>query len=94
MITLETKFQVPEDVLFREIGGEAVILDIKSGKYYGLNEMGTRMWAAMVEKGSLQAACQALLEEYDASEAQLQADLLQLVEGLAEKGLLTVEPAA
>ena len=94
MITLDTKFQLPEEVLFREIGGEAVILNIKTGKYYGLNEMGARIWARLLEKGSLQAACQALLEEYDVSEAQLQADMLQLVEGLAEKGLLTVEPAA
>jgi hypothetical protein len=86
MVTLNSGFQVPSDVLFREIGGEAVILNVATGKYYGLNEMGTRMWAALIEKGSLEAACQALLEEYEVDETILQADLLHLVEGLVEKG--------
>ncbi len=94
MITLHTKFQVPEEVLFREIGGEAVILNIKTGKYYGLNTMGTQMWALLVEKGTLQAVCQALAEAYAVEEAQVQADMLQLVEALIEKGLLRIEPEA
>jgi len=71
-----------------------VILNTKTGKYYGLNEMGTQMWALLVEKGTLLEACRVLSDAYDVEEEQVQGDMLQLMETLVEKGLLHIEPAA
>jgi hypothetical protein len=93
MTRLDSKINVPEDVLFHELSGEAVILNLASGKYYGLDEIGTRMWILMAEHGSLEPAYEILLTEYDVDKEQLKEDLLELVDNLSEHGLLQIAPA-
>ena len=90
MASLESRITVPENVLFRDVDGEAVLLNMQTGKYYGLDEVGTRMWAVLAEHGSVEPAFRALLEEYDVADAQLRQDLLHLVDELASRGLLQV----
>ena len=89
--TLESRIRVHEDVLFRELGGEAVILNLKSGKYYGLDEVGTRMWALLTQNGQVQPAYHALLDEYDVTAERLRLDLLRFIDELAAHGLLNVD---
>ena len=93
MATLESRISVPEDVFFRETGGEAVLLNLESGKYYGLDEVGTRMWTLLTQHGQVVPAYRALLDEYDVTEEQLQQDLLSLVNELVSHGLLQVDEA-
>jgi hypothetical protein len=91
MLTLETKVTVPTDVLFRDLSGEAVLLNLADGKYYGLDGVGTRIWELLSESGRLDQTYQTLLQEFDVSPEQLQKDLLQLVEELVSRGLLNVK---
>lgn len=91
-LTLQSKFSVPSDVLFRELIGEAVLLNLADGKYYGLDEVGTRMWELLLESGRLDQTYQTLLQEYAVSPEQLEKDLLHLVEELVSRGLLTMQP--
>ncbi len=84
---------VPADVLVQELQGESVLLNLKSGRYFGLDEVGTRMWTALTSAESLQAASGVLLAEYDVDAERLYADLRALVEKLAEHGLLEVRAA-
>jgi hypothetical protein len=82
---------IPPDVLFRDLNGEAVILNLTDGKYYGLDEVGTRMWELLSESGRLDQTFQTLLQEYDVAPDQLQTDLLRLVDELVSRGLLDVK---
>ena len=91
MTDLTMHITVPESVLFRDLDGEAVLLEIGSGRYYGLNEVGTRMWSLLQIHGETGAVCRALLAEYDVPEERLRADLENFVETLAARGLLKVE---
>jgi hypothetical protein len=91
MTDLTTRVTVPESVLFRDLDGEAVLLETGSGRYYGLNEVGTRMWSLLQIHGETGAVCRALLAEYDVPEDRLLADLEKLVETLAARGLLRME---
>ncbi|MBC7233754.1 MAG: PqqD family protein [Chloroflexi bacterium] len=91
MVTLESRVGVNRDVLFRDLGGEAVLLNLQSGKYYGLDEVGTRMWSLLVQHGKVRQAYDALLAEYDVSEERLQEDLLDFVDELVSHGLLQVD---
>jgi hypothetical protein len=88
MHTKMTRVAVPETVLFRDLDGEAVLLATDSGKYFGLNEVGTRMWSLFRLHGEIEAVCRALLAEYDVAEAQLWEDLERFVEVLAARGLV------
>ena len=93
MISPTAAIQVPDDVLYRDLGGEAVIVSLTTGKYYGLDEVGARAWALLAEHGGIEPAYRALLAEYDVDEAQLRRDLLQLIEALADHGLVRVVEA-
>jgi len=48
--TLRDSIIIPDDVLFRELDGEAVLLNLKTGIYFGLNPVATRMWQLIVEQ--------------------------------------------
>lgn len=85
--------QVPKDVLFQEVGGEAILLNLENGKYYGLDEVGTRMWTLLAEHGNPEPVVSAMLKEFDVEEAQLSVDLHGLIAKLAENGLLHVTEA-
>jgi len=88
--TLESSISVPKDVLFRDVDGEAVILNLKDGKYYGLDPVGTRMWTVLAEQKQVRAAHRILLEEYDVSAEQLEQDLVQFVDKMALHELFQV----
>jgi len=91
MVNLESKINIPKDVIFRDLDGEAIILNLETGKYYGLDEVGTRMWNLLTEHGQVQLAYQTLLEEYDVSEEQLQHDVLTLLDNLSAHGLVHID---
>jgi hypothetical protein len=92
-VSLETRVRPAADVLFRQLGGEAVLLNLATGSYFGLNEVGARIWALLAGGATLAASLAILSAEYDASAEQLRIDLLALVEELVGNGLLVVEPA-
>jgi len=86
------KVAIPEDVVFRDLAGEAVILNLVSGTYFGLNEVGTRIWNLLAEHGSTEQVLASVLAEYEVEEAQLRQDLEALLQALTEKGLILVDP--
>lgn len=90
MTTLSSTVTVPERVLFRDLAGEAVLLDLDSGLYFGLNETGTRMWSLLVHHHQIEPALCSLLEEYEAPREQLQAEFLEFVETLSSRKLLEI----
>ncbi len=91
-VTLETAFSIPEGVVFREIEGETVLLNLESGQYFGLNAVGTRIWQLLGELGRPRPVVDALLDEFDVPPATLESDVLGLLEQLIANGLVTVVP--
>lgn len=91
MATLATRISVPGEVLFRDLGDEMVLLDLESGRYFGLNEIATRMWALLLRHGRVAPALDDLLEEYEVGEDRLQTDLFGFVDALASQGLLRLD---
>jgi len=90
MLTLETKLRIPKEVIFHEVNNEMVLLNLASGKYFTLDDVGTRMWMLITEHGQLKAIHQALLEEYAVESQQLERDLLELMDQLVTNELLQV----
>ena len=78
--------------MIQEVGGESVLLDLKTERYLGLNEVGTRMWQVLLESDSIQAAYETLLTEYDVTPQQLEEDLRELLGRLLDNALITTEP--
>lgn len=83
---------IPDDIVFRDLAGEAVILNLASGTYFGLNEVGTRMWNLLATDGSTEHVLATVLAEYEVEESQLRQDFETLLRALSEKGLIRVDP--
>lgn len=66
-----------------------MILDLDSGTYFGLDPVGARFWQLMSEGKTLVDVRDAMLEEYEVTPAQLKNDLLELVNELLAKNLVT-----
>ena len=81
----------PDSVLIGELAGEAVLLDIASGEYYGLNETGSIMWHTLVDGGRVRDAYDTLRTRYpDVEPRTLEVDFTTLIGELLELGLLEV----
>lgn len=89
-ISLASKAKLSEDVLFQELQGDAVLLDLKTGVYFGLDRVGTRMWQLMGEKESLAAVAEAVCDEFDVTPERCAGDVISLAQRLEEQGLLSV----
>jgi hypothetical protein len=89
----ETILRPSPDVLFRDLGEEAVLLDLKSGTYFGLNAVGSRIWQLIASHNSLGAIRDRLLEEYDAPADRVWQDIEVLAGELVRRGLLAEPPA-
>lgn len=76
------------DVLVQEVAGEAVLLDLASEQYFGLNQVGVRVWQILTEHGSPTRAVEILLDEYEVDEETLREDVAMLVTGFLEAGLM------
>ncbi len=87
-ITLAHRASRSDDALFQEVDGQAVLLDLASELYFGLNPVGTRIWTLLGEDDRLQRVSDRLCEEYAADPARISSDLLTLVEQLAAAGLV------
>lgn len=90
-VTLSSRVTVPDDVLFQELNGEAVILDLASERYFGLDGVGTRFWELISHDPDMQAAFNQLLHEYDVEAPRLESDLLALARELLDAGLLRIQ---
>jgi hypothetical protein len=90
---MSQRVQIPEQVMMREVGGEAVILNIETEQYFGLDEIGTRMWATLTSTGSVQQAIDLLLEEYEVEAERLASDIRGFIDALVAEGLLEVHEA-
>jgi hypothetical protein len=89
-LSLDSRVSVSEDAVFRELDGEAVIVHLDSGMYYGLDPVGTRLWQLIETHGALKPVFDAALEEFEVDPELLQRDLLQLVSELATRQLVVV----
>ena len=91
-LSLEGYITISEDVLFHEIDGEAVLLDLKTKIYFGLNKVGTRLWHLIHQHSSLHKIFEIMMDEYEVAPEVLERDILQWVVLLRAKGLLHVSP--
>ena len=85
------RIAIPGDVVFRNLAGEALLVHLGSGTYFGLNEIGTRIWQLLAEHRSTEAVIPYLLKEYDVDESRLRHDLDALVAQLLDKRLVAAD---
>ena len=77
-------------MLSQEVGGETVLLDLNSETYFGLDEIGTRIWQLIQEHRDLEKIFDIMLAEYNVDEKQLEKDLNELITKLVKDGIIRI----
>jgi hypothetical protein len=89
MLSFDQKFTLSPGVLSQEVDGETVLLDMNSENYFGLDEVGTRIWQLLSEKKTIRQVVDKLLDEYHADEFTLKEDVAEFVQLLIDAGLVS-----
>lgn len=90
MSDAETRsFTTSPKVLARVLDGEAVLLDLGGGTYFGLNEVGSTIWSALELGATLEELVAKVVATYDVSPEVARADVVNLLDELCAQGLVT-----
>ena len=92
-ITLSDKSRivVSKDQVSCDLAGEAAILNLKNGVYYGLDSVGARIWNLVQEPRAVAEIQNAITNEYDVEPERCARDLVDLLEKLLAEGLIEVK---
>ncbi len=93
MVCVSKRAAVPSHVLVRFLDKEAVLLNLETERYFGLDETATRMWQLVTSTPTIDAAFQGLLAEFDVESEQLRSNLTELLSRLVDNGLLQILPS-
>jgi hypothetical protein len=74
------------------LGNEVVILGLRDSVYYGLSEVGTRVWQLLQTPRPIGEIVDRLVVEYEVDRQQAEADLQALLRDLQARGLIVVGP--
>ena len=84
----DSRIAVNDDVLFRDMDGEAIILNLNTESYFGLDDIGTEMWKVLTSANSIEEALNLLHQTYEVDEQLLRADAMALIRKLVDLGML------
>lgn len=94
-ITLDSSVQASTEQVSCEVTPDVVILNLKNGEYYGMNEVGARIWRLLQEPRTVAEIRDHVVEAYpDVTPEQCTLDLLSLLEDLAASSLIEVVVSA
>jgi hypothetical protein len=79
------------DVIWQELEGEAVLLNPKTGEYFGLNDVGCSFWKKVDGRLSFEEIINELLKEYDVNKDELERDLAELIGKMVHYRLVSIE---
>jgi Coenzyme PQQ synthesis protein D (PqqD) len=85
---LDSQLRLPDHVVHRSFGSETVVLNLKTGKYHGLNPTAGRMLDVLADAPSVSEAATALADEYGEDRTEVETDLLEFCRDLLDRELM------
>ena len=90
LISTNSRIVVSQDQVSCDLSGEAAILNLKAGVYYGLNTVGASIWKLIQEPRSIKEIRDALVEEYDVEPKRCEQDIFELLQELSTHELIQI----
>ena len=79
------------DTIATEIDGEVMLMSLQSGRTFGLDKRGSRIWELLEQPQSLAVLVEKLVKQYDTTAEQCQADVLEFLEKMVTNDLASVK---
>lgn len=90
-ITTNTVISQIEEIVDSDIDGETVMMSIENGEYYGLDDIGSRIWELIARPIKVSDLIDTLLERFDVDRETCEIDVLKFLNELNEDRILEVE---
>ena len=74
-----------------DLQGEAAVLEIASGMFYGFDEVGTRIWLMLQSPVRVSDITATVVQEYDVAAATCESDILAFLENLLDENLIDIK---
>jgi len=84
------RVEINDGVIWRDVGGDVVILNVEAGVYFGIDGSGSQMWRELAEHGSVEKTLASLQQQLDVAPDELKRDLDDLLDELVQKELVQV----
>ena len=94
LIALDSIVCATPDQVSCDLDGEAAILNLKNGTYFGLDPIGAFIWKQLIQPQPVNSIAAAMLDHYDVEPERCRNDLLALLRQLDERGLLEIRSPA
>ena len=89
-MNVRTLVKAQAGVLSTQLDGEAVLMHVSKGIYFGLNEVGAFLWKLMAEPVAVGTLCLAVDGEFEVDAESCERDVLALMVKLGEQGLVEI----
>lgn len=77
-----------DDLSWRRVDDEVVVLDLRSSRYLSLNGSGALLWEALAEGADEDQLAAALVDEYDIDRARAEQDARAFLDDCLERGII------
>lgn len=93
MLSARSSIVAVRDTVFSDLGGEIAVLSMRSGEYFGLNEVGAFVWSLIQARTTFDELCRAVEHEYDVAAERCRRDLAELIGELHANELVEIAEA-
>ena len=93
-LSVQSVVVAAKDQVSCDLGGEAAILSIRNGVYYGLDPVGAQIWSLLQKPQRVDEIREAVIREYAVEPERCERDLIALLEKLLSEGLIEVKDSA
>lgn len=87
-LTLDTLIARCDDLVFSEVDGEITMMNVESGRYYGLTRVGSAIWGLLDAPRHGHEICGRLMHEYRVDRDRCEGEVLSFLRRLYDEGLV------
>ena len=84
----DTPLKVSEQAHCARMGNQIIVADMRSGRYFGLDDVGAAVWALIEQRATRGAIVDRVHAEYDVSRDVLERDVDRLLDDLLQRRLV------
>lgn len=89
-ITTDTRVVATKDQVSSDLAGEAVLLSLRTAQYYGLDQVGQRIWELVQQPARVADVRDAIVREFEVDAERCERDVIDLLRQLAAEGLIEI----
>lgn len=93
-IDLSTVVKQAKDQISCNLDDQVAILNMQSAQYFGLDDVGSVIWAELAEGRTVRDICATIVDQFEIDDTQCELDVIEFLDKLIEAGLVEISTSA